>query len=39
MGRNGDNHSFVSTSNVTRDEIDSFWHSLINELEEQGIPS
>lgn len=37
MGRNSDNHSFVSTSHLTRDEIDEFWHRLNVELEEQGI--
>ncbi len=37
MGRNEFNHSFVSTSNVTVEEIDNFWHSLNRELEELGI--
>lgn len=37
MGRNDMNHSFVSTSNLTVEEIDSFWHELNKELEEQGI--
>lgn len=38
MGKNDMNHSFVSTSNVTVQEIDDFWHKLNRELEEQGIP-
>lgn len=37
MGRNDMNHSFVSTSHLTTQEIDDFWHSLNQELEEQGI--
>jgi radical SAM superfamily enzyme YgiQ (UPF0313 family) len=37
MGKNDMNHSFVSTSNVTVQEIDDFWHKLNRELEEQGI--
>lgn len=39
MGHNEQNHSFVSTSKVTVEEIDEFWHRLIAELKEQGIPS
>lgn len=31
--------SFVSTSHLTRDEIDVFWHSLMDELKREGIPS
>lgn len=37
MGRNDMNHSFVSTSHLTTQEIDDFWHSLNQELEEKGI--
>lgn len=29
--------SFVSTSHLTRDEIDAFWHSLEQELVERGL--
>ena len=32
-----DSHSFVSTSSLTVDEIDSFWRSLEEELQEKGI--
>lgn len=39
MGKNDMNHSFVSTSNVTLQEIDDFWHRLIKEMKELGIPS
>jgi hypothetical protein len=38
MGHNSDNHSFVSTSHLTTQEIDEFWHKLNQELEEAGIP-
>lgn len=38
MGKNYDNNSFVSTSKVSREEIDKFWHDLNKELEELGIP-
>lgn len=31
--------SFVSTSHLTRDEIDVFWHDLMAELKREGIPS
>lgn len=37
MGHNESNHSFVSTSHLTVQEIDDFWHSLNKELEEEGI--
>jgi len=37
MGHNDMTHSFVSTSNLTVDEIDAFWHKLNKELEEEGI--
>lgn len=37
MGKNDMNHSFVSTSHVTVQEIDDFWHKLNKELEEEGI--
>lgn len=37
MGKNEFNHSFVSTSHLTTQEIDEFWHKLNKELEEQGI--
>lgn len=37
MGMNDFNHSFVSTSNLTVKEIDTFWHKLNLELEELGI--
>jgi anaerobic magnesium-protoporphyrin IX monomethyl ester cyclase len=37
MGKNDMNHSFVSTSHLTVQEIDDFWHKLNIELEEQGI--
>jgi radical SAM superfamily enzyme YgiQ (UPF0313 family) len=37
MGNNGAQHSFVSTSKVTRDEIDTFWHKLQKEMDELGI--
>lgn len=37
MGHNEQQKSFVSTSNLTVDEIDSFWHKLQIELDEQGI--
>lgn len=37
MGRNDMHHSFVSTSALTTEEIDSFWHKLNAELEEEGI--
>jgi len=36
-GKNDFNHSFVSTSYVSVDEIDSFWHKLNKELDELGI--
>lgn len=39
MGRNDMNHSFVSTSHLTVEQIDAFWHSLNKELQEAGIPS
>lgn len=39
MGRNDFHHSFVSTSGVTVQEIDEFWHKLNDELKELGIPS
>jgi hypothetical protein len=32
-----DSKSFVSTSNLTRDEIDKFWHDLEKELIEKGL--
>jgi radical SAM superfamily enzyme YgiQ (UPF0313 family) len=32
-----DLHSFVSTSHLTRDQIDSFWHSLEAELQAEGL--
>lgn len=38
-GHNEINKSFVSTSHLTRDEIDTFWHNLLKELKEKGIPS
>lgn len=38
-GRNDITHSFVSTSHLTVDEIDAYWHKLIRELKELGIPS
>ena len=38
MGKNEFNHSFTSTSHVSVDEIDEFWHKLNLELEELGIP-
>lgn len=38
-GMNEHNKSFVSTSHLTRDEIDIFWHNLLKELKEKGIPS
>lgn len=34
-----DARSFVSTSHLTRDEIDTFFHSLTAELKREGIPS
>ena len=37
MGMNQFQHSFVSTSKVTVQEIDEFWHKLQTELDEQGI--
>jgi radical SAM superfamily enzyme YgiQ (UPF0313 family) len=37
MGFNDKQKSFVSTSNLTREQIDKFWHDLNRELEEQGI--
>lgn len=37
MGKNDFNHSFVSTSHLTTQEIDDFWHKLNRELEEKGI--
>ena len=37
MGRNDMSHSFVSTSHLTVEEIDTFWHKLNRELEEEGI--
>jgi anaerobic magnesium-protoporphyrin IX monomethyl ester cyclase len=37
MGKNDMNHSFVSTSHLSTQEIDDFWHKLNKELEEQGI--
>lgn len=38
-GHNNMNHSFVSTSNLTVQEIDDFWHKLNREMKELGIPS
>lgn len=39
----GDNgigtRSFVSTSHLSVDEIDAFWHELMAELKQEGIPS
>jgi len=32
-----DSKSFVSTSNLTRDEIDAFWHKMEEELLEKGL--
>ena len=32
-------HSFVSTSNLTRQEIDDYYHALMAELKQEGIPS
>ena len=37
MGMNDMQHSFVSTSNVSVEQIDAFWHRLNKELEEEGI--
>lgn len=37
MGKNEFNHSFVSTSHLTTQQIDDFWHKLNRELEELGI--
>ena len=37
MGNNYDNHSFVSTSNMTVQEIDEEWHRVNRILDEQGI--
>lgn len=37
MGRNEMNHSFVSTSHLTVQEIDDFWHRLNKEMEENDI--
>lgn len=34
---NGEMSSFVSTSHLTRDEIDIFWHRLQNEMKENGF--
>jgi radical SAM superfamily enzyme YgiQ (UPF0313 family) len=34
-----DTHSFVSTSNLTVEEIDKFWRELTLELEREGIPT
>ena len=39
MGRNDMSHSFVSTSNMTVQQIDDFWHKLNDELKREGIPS
>lgn len=38
-GKNDITHSFVSTSHLTVDEIDAYWHKLIREIKELGIPS
>ncbi len=39
-GNNGEGtRSFVSTSHLTRDEIDAYWHSLMQDLKTAGIPS
>lgn len=38
MGQNSNNHSFVSTSNMTVQEIDEEWHRVNKILEEAGIP-
>lgn len=39
-GDNGINtRSFVSTSHLTRDQIDTFWRKLQGELKAAGIPS
>jgi radical SAM superfamily enzyme YgiQ (UPF0313 family) len=32
-----DSHSFVSTSHLTREQIDRFWHSLEQELIDKGL--
>jgi len=32
-----DSKSFVSTSNLSRDEIDDFWHSMEQELVKEGL--
>ena len=37
MGMNDYNNSFVSTSHLTVEEIDNFWHKLNKELEMEGI--
>ena len=34
-----DSHSFVSTSNLSVDEIDKFWHEMEAELIEEGLSS
>lgn len=39
MGNNMTNHSFVSTSHLSVEEIDTFWHRLNTELKDLGIPS
>jgi len=39
MGYNDFNKSFVSTSKISREEIDELWHSLNDELKREGIPS
>lgn len=31
--------SFVSTSHLTRDEIDAFWHETLKIMKQEGIPS
>lgn len=39
-GNNGvGTSSFVSTSKLSRDEIDLFWHELMADLQREGIPS
>jgi radical SAM superfamily enzyme YgiQ (UPF0313 family) len=37
MGHNDMTHSFVSTSHLTTQEIDEFWHKLNKEMEAEGI--
>jgi len=39
MGHNDMTHSFVSTSHLTTQQIDDFWHKLNQEMKELGIPS